>query len=94
MYADEADLLNVAIFGKTANEWRTENPDKKGNIRDFADIPHLLVLANLESYNAILIEQNLPQSERLEKLHETAKKQLSTILSLDLQKTVLIGDHS
>ena len=94
VYADEADLLNVAIFGKTANEWRTENPDKKGNIRDFADIPHLLVLANLESYNAILIEQNLPQSERLEKLHETAKKQLSTILSLDLQKTVLIGDHS
>ena len=55
VYADEADLLNVALFGKTAKEWRQENPDKKGNIRDYADLHHLLVLSNLESYNAIQI---------------------------------------
>ena len=57
VYADEADLLNVALFGRTAKEWRNANPDKSGNIRDYADIPHLLVLANLESYNAILIDR-------------------------------------
>lgn len=90
VYADEADLLNVALFGETAKEWRDENPDKKGNIRDYADIPHLLVLANLESYNAILIKEGMPQSERLVKLRETAESQLGTILSLDLQKPILI----
>lgn len=90
VYADEADLLNVALFGETAKEWRDENPDKKGNIRDYADIPHLLVLANLESYNAILIKEGVPQSERLVKLRETAESQLGTILSLDLQKPILI----
>lgn len=91
VYADEADLLNVALFGETAKEWRLENPDKSGNIRDYADIPHLLVLANLESYNAILIEQNIPQKERLLKLRDTAKKQLGTILSLDLRKDLMIA---
>lgn len=91
IYADEADLLNVVLFGKTAKEWRAENPDKKGNIRDYADIPHLLVLANLESYNAILIKQGMPQPERLEKLRETAESQLETMLSLDLQNPILIG---
>ena len=90
VYADEADLLNVALFGETAKEWRDENSDKKGNIRDYADIPHLLVLANLESYNAILIKEGVPQSERLVKLRETAESQLGTILSLDLQKPILI----
>lgn len=90
VYADEADLLNVALFGETAKEWRDENPDKKGNIRDYADIPHLLVLANLESYNAILIKEGVLQSERLVKLRETAESQLGTILSLDLQKPILI----
>ena len=90
VYADEADLLNVALFGETAKEWRTNNPGKKGNIRDSADIPHLLVLANLESYNAILIKEGMTQSERLVKLRETAESQLGTILSLDLQKPILI----
>ena len=90
VYADEADLLNVALFGETAKEWRTNNPGKKGNIRDYADIPHLLVLANLESYNAILIKEGVLQSERLVKLRETAESQLGTILSLDLQKPILI----
>ena len=90
VYADEADLLNVALFGETAKEWRTNNPGKKGNIRDYADIPHLLVLANLESYNAILIKEGMAQSDRLIKLRETAESQLGTILSLDLQKPILI----
>ena len=83
VYADEADLLNVALFGQTAEEWRKDNPNKKGNIRDYADLHHLLVLANLESYNAILIEQNIEQPERLVLLRETAIKQLRTIQGLD-----------
>ena len=61
-YADEADLLNVALFGKTAKQWREENPDKKGNMRDAATLQQLLVLANMESYNAVLIERGKPQS--------------------------------
>ena len=81
-YALEADLLNVALFGKTASEWRNENKGKKGNIRDEATIDQLLVLANLESYNAILIGQNKPQSERLVLLREMVMKQLSTICSV------------
>jgi hypothetical protein len=93
VYADEADLLNVALFGETAKEWRTNKPGKKGNIRDYADIPHLLVLANLESYNAILIKEGMAQSERLVKLRETAESQLGTILSLDLQKPILVGNE-
>lgn len=93
VYADEADLLNVALFGRTAKEWRNANPDKSGNIRDYADIPHLLVLANLESYNAILIEQKFSQKERLLKLRDTAKRQLETILSLDLKKDLLVIEN-
>ena len=83
VYADEADLLNVALFGKTAKEWRTENPKKKGNIRDYASISQLLVLANLESYNAILIEQKTEQGDRLELLRKTAVNQLTTIANLE-----------
>ena len=93
VYADEADLLNVALFGKTAKEWRNANPGKSGNIRDYTDIPHLLVLANLESYNAILIEQKISQKERLLKLRDTAKRQLETILSLDLKKDLLLIEN-
>ena len=93
VYADEADLLNVALFGRTAKEWRNANPGKSGNIRDYADIPHLLVLANLESYNAILIEQKISQKERLLKLRDTAKRQLETILSLDLKKDLLVIEN-
>lgn len=84
VYADEADLLNVALFGKTAKEWRSENHGKKGNIRDYASISQLLVLANLESYNAILIEQGMEQGVRLELLRQTAIKQLKTIAGLEL----------
>ena len=90
VYADEADLLNVALFGMTAKEWRKDNPGKKGNIRDYTDLHHLLVLANLESYNAILIEQNIGQPQRLEMLRETALKQLRTIQTLDFSSSKIL----
>ena len=79
VYADEADLLNVALFGKTAAEWRKQNPKLKGNIRDYATIEQLLVIANMESYNAILIEQNVSQEERLKQLNNMAKSQLRVL---------------
>lgn len=79
VYADEADVLNVALFGKTAKQWKQENPGVKGNMRDFASIEQLLVLANLENINALLIVQGVPQQERLEKLHATALYQIETI---------------
>ncbi|MDO4986707.1 MAG: KilA-N domain-containing protein [Candidatus Saccharibacteria bacterium] len=82
-YANEADLLNMALFGQTAREWREVNPKKKGNIRDYAEINQLLILANIESYNAILIEQGKNQSERLVLLREMVKRQLNTLSSLD-----------
>lgn len=81
-YANEADLLNVALFGKTAKEWRDANPDKKGNMRDEANLNQLLVLANMESYNAVLIEQGKTQSERLVLLRKLAIKQMQTMESL------------
>ncbi len=81
-YANEADILNVALFGMTAKQWRNENPEEKGNIRDSATINQLLVLVNMESYNAILIEQEKKQSERLIILRQLAVKQLSTLDSL------------
>ncbi|MFI3164463.1 MAG: KilA-N domain-containing protein [Bacillota bacterium] len=79
VYASEADVLNVALFGKTAGEWRTENKGKKGNIRDFATLEQLLILANMESYNALLIEQELPQSDRLQALNKMAISQMKTL---------------
>jgi len=78
-YASEADLLNVALFGMTAKQWRDSNKDKKGNMRDFASLNQLLVLANMESYNAILIEQGKPQSERLVLLRQLVVKQMQTL---------------
>ena len=90
-YASEADMLNVALFGKTAKQWRTENPNQKGNIRDYATLNQLLVLANMESYNAILIEQGKGQSERLVILHDLAVKQLETMGTLNLSGLPQIG---
>ena len=90
IYADEADLLNVALFGMTAKEWRKDNPGKKGNIRDYTDLHHLLVLVNLESYNAILIEQNIGQPQRLEMLRETVLKQLRTSQALDFSSSKIL----
>jgi hypothetical protein len=80
VYASEADLLNVALFGKTALQWRTENPDAKGNIRDEASLEQLVVLSNLESINALLIGQENGQGERLILLNKTAITQLKSLV--------------
>ncbi|MEK7719029.1 MAG: KilA-N domain-containing protein [Bacteroidota bacterium] len=79
VYANEADVLNVALFGKTAKQWRDENPTLEGNIRDYADIEQLLVLANMESMNAEFIRMEIPQSERLLKLNHIAIVQLKSL---------------
>lgn len=79
VYANEADVLNVALFGKTAKQWRDENPDVEGNIRDYANIEQLLVLANLESLNAEFIKMGMLQSERLIKLNQTAISQMKSL---------------
>ena len=79
-YASEADVLNVALFGMTAKEWRDENPDAKGNIRDGATLQQLIVLANLESINAELIRQGLPQTERLVRLNASAKQMMHSLI--------------
>lgn len=89
VYANEADLLNVALFGQTASEWRKENPKSKGNIRDYASIEQLLVIANMESFNAILIEQKIPQNERLIQLNNMAKSQLRVLQN---SNNKLLGD--
>lgn len=80
VYANEADLLNVALFGKTAQQWRTVNPDSKGNIRDEASIEQLVVLSNMESINAVLIHNGLSQSERLIQLNKMAITQMKSLL--------------
>ena len=80
IYASEADLLNMALFGKTAKQWRDENPSKKGNIRDEANVSQLVCLANLETLNAHFIHQGLPQSERLRMLNHTAIHQMKLLL--------------
>ncbi|MEI8273482.1 MAG: KilA-N domain-containing protein [Paludibacter sp.] len=79
VYATEADMLNMALFGKTAASWRQQNPEKEGNIRDYATIEQLVVLTNLESLNAVLIAQELPQSDRLLQLNKTAIQQLKVL---------------
>ena len=79
IYANEADVLNVAMFGKTAQQWRKENPGKEGNIRDYSSIEQLLVLANMESMNAEFIKMKLPQGERLKKLNAIAIAQLKSL---------------
>ncbi|WP_300599976.1 KilA-N domain-containing protein [Niabella sp.] len=80
VYANEADLLNVALFGITANEWRHANPGKPGNIRDYATLEQLVVLSNMESINALLIKQGLPQGKRLLQLNQVAITQMKSLL--------------
>jgi hypothetical protein len=80
VYADEADLLNVALFGQTAAEWRRANPNKEGNMRDHATIEQLLVLANLENVNALYIGKGMPQEERISELNRLARQQLTQLL--------------
>ena len=79
IYSNEADVINVALFGMTAKEWRENNPDKEGNIRDYTDILHLVVLSNLEVLNASMIENNISQKDRLEKLNKTARRQINIL---------------
>ena len=85
-YASEADMLNVALYGCTAKEWRDNNRDKKGNIRDYSSLQQLLVLANMESYNAILIDEGKVMSERLKLLRQMAIRQMETISRLSTDK--------
>jgi len=79
-YANEADLLNIALFGKTAKIWRDENPDRDGNVRDYASVEQLVVLANMESYNAEMIKQSLSPEERLARLNTMAISQLQVLV--------------
>lgn len=79
IYASEADVLNVALFGITAKQWRESHPDKKGNIRDYASITELICLSNMENINAVLIEDGLSQKERLIKLNKIAIHQMSIL---------------
>ena len=90
-YANEADLLNVVLFGKTAKNWRDENPDETGNIRDQATIYQLLVLANMESYNAVLIQQGKTQAERMKLLHELAVQQMTTLSMAELKHLPMLN---
>ena len=83
-YANEADMLNVILFGKTAKQWKDENSTVKGNMRDVATLNQLLVLANLESYNAVLINQGKKQKERMELLRQLAVQQLQTLETVSL----------
>lgn len=85
-YANEADLINVALFGMTAKQWREANSGVKGNMRDYASLNQLLVLANMESYNALLIEQKKQQAERLTLLRELAVRQMKTLSGISLEK--------
>ena len=90
-YATEADLLNVVLFGKTAKQWKDENSDIKGNMRDVATLNQLLVLANLESYNAVLINQGKSQKERMELLRKLALQQLHTLESIEIGNLPRLG---
>ena len=90
-YANEADMLNVVLFGQTAKQWKNEHPSVNGNMRDEATLNQLLVLANLESYNAILINQGKTQKERMELLRQLAIQQLQTLESVRLNSLPRLG---
>ncbi len=89
IYADEADMLNVALFGMTAREWREANPGLKGNIRDYATINQLICLSNMENLNAVFINDKLPQGERLEKLNKIAIQQMKVLENIDDKKLLV-----
>ena len=83
IYAEEADVLNVALFGMTAKEWKIKNPNSEGNIRDYANINELICLANLENINSVFINDNLQQSERLKRLNKIAISQMHILIDTD-----------
>ena len=91
IYADEADMLNVAMFGMTAKQWREQNPDLKGNIRDYASINQLICLSNMENLNAVFINDGLPQGERLEKLNKIAIQQMKVLENIEDRKFLTDG---
>ena len=86
IYATEADILNVALFGLTAKDWKKKHVSKKGNIRDYANVEQLICLSNLESLNAILIKEGLDQSPRLKKLNQTAISQMKSLVGNGISK--------
>ena len=86
IYADEADVLNIALFGITAKEWRTSNPEQKGNIRDYASINELICLSNMENINAVLINDGIPQKERLLRLNKIAIQQMTILVEVQGRK--------
>ena len=86
IYADEADVLNIALFGKTAKEWRNKNPGEKGNIRDYASINELICLSNMENINAVLINDGIPQKERLLRLNKIAIQQMTILAEVQGRK--------
>ena len=92
MYASEADVLNVAMFGMTAKEWREKNPDKKGNIRDYAEVSQLVCLSNLENLNAYLIDNGVGQQERLIELNKSAIRQMKVFETENLKLTDGVSD--
>ena len=86
IYANEADVLNVALFGMTAKEWRDAHPDDKGNIRDYATINQLICLSNMENLNAVFINEGIPQQERLHKLNQIAIQQMTVLENVGAKK--------
>jgi hypothetical protein len=86
VYANEADVLNIAMFGITAKQWRDANPDLKGNIRDYANINELICLSNMENLNAVFINENMPQKERLIKLNQIAIQQMKILQEIETRK--------
>lgn len=91
VYANEADVLNMAMFGITAKQWRDANPDLKGNIRDYANINELICLSNMENLNAVFINENMPQSERLVKLNQIAIQQMKVLQDVESRKLLKGG---
>ena len=92
VYADEADMLNVAMFGMTAKQWREANQNLKGNIRDYATINQLICLSNMENLNAVFINDGLPQSERLEKLNKIAIQQMRVLENIEDKNLLTDGN--
>lgn len=90
IYANEADVLNVALFGMTAKEWRDAHPEDKGNIRDYATINQLICLSNMENLNAVFIHESMPQGERLQKLNQIAIQQMTVLENVE-SKHILKG---
>lgn len=92
IYANEADVLNVALFGLTAKQWREANPDLKGNMRDYASMNELICLANMENLNAVFIQEQIPQKVRLIKLNQIAIQQMRVLVEVEKQKTFKMND--